>query len=290
VTLAESAGRLAWTGYWQLMRRYHRFEVRAWPHQPDDDGFKGLEYIRGCSGPAMIVGYHGKPGARDMIMLQTLLLTEYGERTHAITHDMVFRIPVVRDLAEGMQLVPRDPESIAAAVGRGEKLVITPGGIQEAWASYRDRYKLKWSRLGYLKLALRYRLPIIPVAGVGSGSAFYGAYDAYRVWKPAWDRYGLPEGTGFWVGVGPLGVWPFTPPFPARISQYVGAPISVADHGLDEPDLHERFDDPVVKQKVIGLHHHLVAQIQQMLDDGLNAARCRAPDGEPRKWIDQIKS
>jgi hypothetical protein len=240
----------------------------------------------------MIVGYHGKPGARDMIMLQTLLLTEYGERTHAITHDMVFRIPVVRDVAEAMQLVPRTPESIAAAVSRGEKLVVAPGGIQEAWAAFRERYKLKWKRLGYLKLALRYGLPIIPVAGVGSGSAFYGAYDAYRVWKPAWDRYGLPEGAGFWIGVGPLGVWPFTPPFPARISQYVGAPIALADHGLGESGLHERFDDPVVKQKVLGLHHHLVAQIQQMLDDGLNAARCRAPapDGETRRWVDQIKS
>jgi hypothetical protein len=202
----------------------------------------------------------------------------------------MFRLPVVRGLAEGMQLIPRNRDAIAAAVARGEKLVIAPGGIREAWASYRDRYKVQWQSLGYLKLALRYRLPIIPVAGVGSGSAFYGAYDAYRMWKPAWERYGLPEGTGVWVGVGALGVWPLSPPFPARISQYVGAPISLADHGLGEPDLHERFDDPAVLQKAEAFHNYLSGRVQQMLDDGRAAARNRAPDGEPRTWVDQISN
>ena len=290
MTLAASAGHVAWTGYWQMMRRYHRFEVRAWPHREDDDGFKGLENVLDCPGPALIVGYHGKPGARDLIMLQTLLLTEYGQRTHAVTHDLVFRIPVVRGLAEGMQLVARNPESIAAAVGRGEKLVVAPGGIREAWASFRDRYKIQWQSLGYLKLAARYRLPIIPVAGVGSGDAFYGAYDAYRLWKPAWDRFHLPVGTGVWLGVGPFGLWPLSPPFPARISQYIGAPISLADHGLDGPDVHARFDEPAVKERANAFHHHLAGQIQQMLDDGLAAARGRAPAAETRTWVDQISA
>jgi len=173
MNLTALLGGVAWGGYWDLMRKYHRFEVR------------GLEHILNHRGPALIVGYHGKPGARDLIMLQTQLLREHGMVTHAVTHDMMLRLPFVRSAALGMQLIGRDPASIEAAVKRKEKLVVTPGGIEEAWGSFRDRYTVKWRRrLGYLKLAIEHKLPIIPVGAVGVDDAFYGLYNAYEIWKP----------------------------------------------------------------------------------------------------------
>lgn len=269
MTVGGLIGGFAWGEYWQFMRRYHRFEVR------------GLEHILRHRGPALIVGYHGKPGARDLIMLQTLLLKEHGEITHAVTHDMAFRVPLLRSFADGLQLIGRDSESIARAVERAEKLVVTPGGIEEAWGSFRDRYKVKWRRFGYLKLAIRHKLPIIPVAGVGVDDAFYGIFNAYNVWKPIWDRFKLPEGTGIWLGVGPMGAWPFTPPFPVRIIQYIGTPIDLEVEGLTDPD---------DRDGLLGFHARLVDRVQDMLDRGRAEARGRVRDEdlEETTWLNPV--
>ena len=40
------------------------------------------------------------------------------------------------------------------------------------------------------------------------GAQVYGLFDAYQFWK----RVGVPAGMGIWLGLGPLGLWPFTPP------------------------------------------------------------------------------
>jgi 1-acyl-sn-glycerol-3-phosphate acyltransferase len=258
----------AWGAYWQLMRKYHRFEV------------VGLENVLVNAGSALIVGYHGSPGARDLIMLQMLLLKDHGEVTHAITHDLVFRIPLLGAVAEGMELIGRDPKRLDEAIERGEKLVVTPGGIQEAWSAYRDRYTVRWRGLGYLRLALKHRLPIIPVAAVGVDDAFLGLYDAYRLWQPLWKRYNLPEGAGVWLGLGPTGIWPFTPPFPSHIVQYIAPPICLEDEGITDPD-----DRPAL----LAFHRRLVALVQEMLDRGRGDVRARGgARPEATTWIDQV--
>jgi 1-acyl-sn-glycerol-3-phosphate acyltransferase len=263
--------RAAWMGYWRWMRRYHRFEVR------------GLTHLLGA-GSAMIVGYHGQPGARDLIMLQELLLREHGQVTYAVAHDAIFRVPLLRDLAAGMEMVSRDRATIARVVARGEKLVISPGGIREAWSRPRDRYRLRWQRTGYLKLALAHGLPIIPVAGVGSGDAFYSVYDAYRWWKPIWDRTGLPEGFGVYLGLGPLGLWPFTPPFPARIVQYVGAPIDLQAE-LGPIDVNDARALAIANERVRG-------RVQQLLDRGRAETRARSdgPELEEVRWVNDLET
>jgi 1-acyl-sn-glycerol-3-phosphate acyltransferase len=271
---AVAIARELWMGYWRGMRRYHRFEVR------------GLQHILG-SGPAMIVGYHGQPGARDLIMLQELLLREHGETTYAVTHDAVFRIPLLRDLAEGMELVSRERGAIADIIERGEKLIVAPGGIREAWSTVRDRYRLRWRQSGYLKLALRHGLPIIPVVGAGAGDAFYSAYDAYRFWKPIWKRTGLPEGFGLYLGIGPCGLWPFSPPFPARIVQYAGAPIDLiaefGEHGKIDPDDRAALDR---------INQQIAARMQDMLDRARAELRGRhhGPEFEELTWVDDLRA
>jgi hypothetical protein len=266
VSLLSFAAREAWTAYWQAMRLYHRFEVR------------GLENLLHIRGPAMIVGYHGKPGARDLIMLQTLLLREHGQVTYAVVHDLAVALPGMRTVGEGMMMVERDPEAIAAVVARGEKLVVAPGGLYEAWGSFRERYRVSWRGIGYLKLAAKHDLPVVPVAGVGVDDAFYGAFNGYRVWKPVWERLHLPPGTGAWLGLGPAGFWPFSPPFPARIVQHIGSPTSLSRAGVRGPDDVEGLTR---------VHQELAARVQLMLDRGRAEARGRTTGHEEPEWVDQ---
>jgi hypothetical protein len=254
--------RTAWFGYWQLMRRYHRFEVR------------GLHHILG-RGPAMIVGYHGRPGCRDLIMLQALLMHDYGLRTRAVVHDIMFKVPGLGAVADAMALVSR--KAVGEVIARGDKLVVAPGGLEEAWGGFRDRYRVKWGdRMGYLRLALRHKIPIIPVGACGVDSAFYGLFDAYTFWK----KLRMPEGMGIWLGLGPLGVWPFTPPFPCRIIQHVAPPIDVADERL-----HEESDE----DRLYRLHLKISGTVQQLLDRACDEARGRPvpEEMETLEWIPQ---
>jgi 1-acyl-sn-glycerol-3-phosphate acyltransferase len=262
MTGASFVAQNAWMGYWQAMRRYHRFEVR------------GLEHVLGL-GPALLVGYHGRPGARDLCMLQATLLFDYGQSTRAVAHDLVFKIPGVPAIADGFAFVSRRREDIARAVASGHKLVVAPGGLAEAWGSFRRPYRVRWGEgVGYLRLAIEHRLPIVPLGATGVDEAFYGMFDAYELWK----RVGAPAGVGVWLGVGPLGIWPFTPPFPTRIIQYVAPPIDLRAEGLDESSS---------KEQLLGVHGRISAIVQGLLDRGQAETRGRTWAAQTVRWVDQ---
>jgi 1-acyl-sn-glycerol-3-phosphate acyltransferase len=262
MSLSSFVARTGWMGYWRAMRRYHRFEVR------------GIEHILSL-GPAIIAGYHGRPGARDLVMLQALLLYDHGIQTRAIVHDVMLKVPVLRGALDGFEFVSRAPAAIAAAVAQGHKLVVSPGGLEEGFGGYRDRYRVKWRRFGYLRLALRHRLPIVPVAATGTDDAFIGLYDAFKLYT----RLGMPPELGFWAGLGPTGLWPLTPPFPVRIVQYVAPPVHLHHEGYG-PDT----DDATLA----ALNARLSSTVQGLLDRGRAETRGRRfEDDQEVTWVDQ---
>ncbi len=108
--------------------------------------------------------------------------------------------------------------------------MVTPGGGMEGCRSFCDHYRVNWGdRTGYVRLARRYRLPIVPVAAAGADETYVGLVDTNalgqllgisRTWSWA-----------FWTGLGPLGLYPFSPPFPVRMHQLIGAPIDPWETG-----------------------------------------------------------
>jgi 1-acyl-sn-glycerol-3-phosphate acyltransferase len=94
-------------------------------------------------------------------------------------------------------------EDCVAVLGRGEQLLVTPGGAREAHPR-RDFYRLRWDgRYGFARLALRTGVPIVPLAVVGGAEAYPG------------------------LRLGGLDLW--TPlPLPARVRVALGEPIPVA--------------------------------------------------------------
>ena len=114
MSVSSFVARTGWMGYWRAMSRYHRFEVR------------GLEHIL-TLGPAIIAGYHGRPGARDLCMLQARLLYDHGVQTRAIVHDVMLKVPLLGGAFEGLEFVSRAPEAIARAVAAGPQAGGVPG-------------------------------------------------------------------------------------------------------------------------------------------------------------------
>jgi 1-acyl-sn-glycerol-3-phosphate acyltransferase len=231
-----------WLGYWRFWQRYHRYTV------------EGLEHLDG--GPALIVGYHGRPLAYDMCMLTVALYDRLGYLPHGFVHRGTKTLGVLRWFTDGLGFVTEDGETLAAALGRGEHLVTTPGGGAEGCRDFRHRYEVSWGeRTGYLRLALKYGLPIVPVAADGADDTFIGLVDV----EAAGRLLGVPRrwAWALWTGIGPLGLYPFSPPFPVRLRQVVGAPIDLVSEGA--PSL----DD---QEGLLRLHRRVTAAVQALLD------------------------
>jgi len=245
MTVLERLAQRGWIDYWRMFQRYHRYSIEGLEHLEDDRAL-------------LIAGYHGRPLALDMCMFTVAFYDHFGYLPHGVVHRGLKSFPPFKAFTDALGFVIDDGPEIALAVERGEHIVVTPGGGQEGCRSFRHRYKVAWQgRLGYVRLAAKYALPIVPVAGAGADDTYFGLNNAEALGR----RLGVPRHWAFalWLGVGPLGLYPFSPPFPVRIHQFVGEPIDPWD-GKPQPTA-----SPATIEKV---HERVVAAVQALLDRG----------------------
>lgn len=231
-----------WLAIWRFYRRYHRYEV------------EGLEKLdMGRSG--LIVGYHGRPLSLDTCMLGVAVYEQRGYLPHGIIHGAFDHNPTLKWLIDGLQFVTGDGPALHQAIARHEHIITAPGGTREGCRSFRHRYEVHWGRRrGYLRLALKYDLPIIPVACDGADDTYIGLNDGHAWGKRLKVPYRLPA----WLGLGPLGLWPLSPPFPVKLRQRIGDPIDLQADGPVDPRDAEALD---------ALHERVTSAVQGIMDD-----------------------
>jgi len=244
VTISEQIAQGAWISYWRFWQRYHRYTV------------EGLQNLDG-SRAKLIVGYHARGVAMDMCMLTVAVFDRYGYLPHGFLHRSVENVWYGRWLAQSLGFVVKDRPSLAVAVERGEHLVTTPGGGQEGLRPFWRRYTVCWGEgLGYVRLAVKYGLQIVPVGCRGADDLFIGLNDAEATGKAI--RVPMNFGYAFWLALGPLGFYPFSPPYPVRLMQRIGTPIDPFEHGRVELD-----DEEGLRR----IHVRVVDAVQTILDD-----------------------
>lgn len=230
-----------WLGWARAMRLYHRYEV------------EGLEHLD-APGSKLLVGYHGRGIATDMIILNDVLFQRHGELPLSFLHSAVDRgtfWPWVRD---GLGALTGEGPELAAAVARGRHVILLPGGNREANRSFRERYTVDWgSRTGYLRLALQYGMPVVPIAADGVDDTYVGFNNGYALGK----RWGLSDNLPAWLHTGPLGPMP-GPAFPVKIRQRIGAPLDLTAQGPV---------DPKDKAALLALHARVTGAVQGLLDE-----------------------
>jgi 1-acyl-sn-glycerol-3-phosphate acyltransferase len=241
--MLDGLPRQLWLTYWRAWQHYHRYTV------------EGLEYLD-VPEARLIAGYHGRPLAFDMAMLTVALYDRLGYLPHGTLHRGVRYVPPMRWLARGLGFVITDGEELAAAVRRGEHIVVTPGGAEEGCRRFDDSYRVNWGeRTGYVRLAVKYGLKIVPVGAAGADGGYIGLNSG-----PVLGRaLGLPRDYSWivWAGLGPLGLWPLSPPFPVRMYQLVGAPIDPRDEGaVSVAD----------REALLRVHQRVTAAVQSLLD------------------------
>jgi 1-acyl-sn-glycerol-3-phosphate acyltransferase len=230
-----------------LYERYFRVQIEGVEHVP-------------AQGGALLVCNHGGTLPWDGVMLKTALRHAHPSQRALrwLTDDFVFHSPFLGAWLNRIGAVRACPENAERLLERDELLAVFPEGVKGIGKPYRDRYQLqRFGRGGHVKLALRMRVPLIPVAIIGAEES----YPLLHKVRPFSKLLGVPfiPVTPLFPWLGPLGLMPL----PSRWQIVVGEPMS------ELRDLSARAaEDSVV---INDLNEQLRGKVQGLLQQGLRA-------------------
>ena len=214
--------------------------------------WKGLENIP-SEGAALLVGNHAGTVPIDALVVKFGVLEEHPARRHVrlLAADLVFKLPFVGPLARKMGNTLAVADDALRLLTSGELVGVFPEGYKGVGKGWRERYRLqRFGRGGFIELALRARVPVIPVAIVGSEEIYPMIGNAKLVARIAGMPY-FPI-TPFFPWLGPAGAIPL----PSKWIVEFGEPIQT--HDYDE----NAWQDTML---VFNMTDRIRDNIQQML-------------------------
>jgi 1-acyl-sn-glycerol-3-phosphate acyltransferase len=202
----------------RALGRYFRFELEGLDRLPRD---------RSC----LVALYHGTGIPLHLWCMVPRLVDELGYFPLTVVLQALRHVPVLnRCLVElGATFGEPDERAVGELVARARHAIVCPGGVREGARPFWRRYTVDWGdRTGYLRLAARHGLAIVPAAADGVDDVYLGLNDGYRTCKRLLGHGALP----LYLAIGIGGLWPLALPFPVRIRQRLGRPIELAELGL----------------------------------------------------------
>lgn len=182
------------------------------------------------AGPALYVGNHngGVFGPDLPCTLATLWrhLAGQSRRLTMMTHDLAMRtITPLGRLVQRLGAVRASPENALRALAAGNAVLVYPGGEHDAYRPFRDRNRIVFGgRTGFVRLAQRARVPIVPIVAYGAHrSAVFlddGRWLAMQLQFRAWtrmERVPIAIALPWLLAVGPLPYLPLPLPITLRI-------------------------------------------------------------------------
>jgi 1-acyl-sn-glycerol-3-phosphate acyltransferase len=131
---------------------------------------KGLDNIP-ASGPVLLVGNHsGGTMIADTFVFAQAFYDHFGAERQffQLAHDLVFKLPGVRALRQRYGTVPASPQNMASALERDAALLVYPGGDHETFRPSWESEEVDLAgRTGFIKLALKHNVQIVPVVAIG---------------------------------------------------------------------------------------------------------------------------
>jgi 1-acyl-sn-glycerol-3-phosphate acyltransferase len=196
------------------------YEVDEFGHDPDL-----VEHVL-----ALVVGNHAGTLPFDALMVALALLDEHPAHRslRMLAADLAFDMPVVAPLARKSGNTLACSEDATRLLEAGELVGVWPEGYKGLGKPYRDRYQLqRFGRGGFVEVALRTGVPIVPVAVVGSEEIYPMLANLRRLAR----LLGLPyfPVTPTFPALGPLGAIPL----PSKWLIEFCPPIETAQLGPD---------------------------------------------------------
>jgi len=140
-----------------LIDYWFRMEIDGWERIPEE--------------PALLIGIHsGAPFVWDAWTVGVQWWRRFGsERTlHGTAHDALMALPGVGAYFRRMGVLPAQADSITAALAAGHDVALWPGGERDSLRPWTQRDEAVLAgRKGFIKLAIRSAVPIVPISTVG---------------------------------------------------------------------------------------------------------------------------
>ena len=211
----------------------------------------------------LYVGNHTIYGVLDVPFMLLELWKRRGIVVRPLGDHAHYAVPGWRDLLERGGMVRGTRANVAALMARGENVLVFPGGSREVNKRRGEQYKLIWKeRMGFVRMAIAYRYPIVPFAAVGAEEMLEVVVDEHN---PAYAGLigGLKRVTG--LAIEPItlarGIGPTPIPRPQRLYFWFGEPIRTRRwDGLADDKKTQRYVRDQVKEAVEGGIEFLLAE------------------------------
>jgi 1-acyl-sn-glycerol-3-phosphate acyltransferase len=231
-----------------LYRSYFRVRTTGLDNVPEQGG-------------ALLVANHAGALPLDAIMTKIALLDGHPARRNLreLAADLALRMPIVGELARKTGNTLAHDDDAVRLLRSGELVGVWPEGFKGIGKPFRERYKLaRFGRGGYVRVALRAGVPIIPVAIIGSEET-YPIVGNVRWLARLLNLPYFPITAQFpWLG--PLGLLPL----PSRWLIEFGEPIRATDLPADA------VEDPML---ILELSDRVRDTVQHMLYRNLMGRR-----------------
>jgi 1-acyl-sn-glycerol-3-phosphate acyltransferase len=207
---------------WEWLYRYY-FRVTS-------DGWEQIPK----AGQFLLVGSHnGGMAAPDMTMMMYDWFKRFGtdKIVYGLMHSKAWHLsPKLSQTAAKLGAVLAHPKLAIEAFKRNASVLVYPGGIQDVFRPHSQRDKIEFAdRKGFIKLALRQEVPIIPLISKGAHDTLIVLGDCYEQAKQL-HRLGIPWfmdvdpevlpiylGLPWGIGIGPIPNFPLPVPIHTRV-------------------------------------------------------------------------
>jgi 1-acyl-sn-glycerol-3-phosphate acyltransferase len=222
--------------------------------------WRGLENIP-SDGAALLVANHAGTVPVDALVVKFGILNEHPAKRHLrlLAADLAFKLPFSGPIARKMGNTLATQDDALRLLQKGELVGVFPEGFKGVGKGWKERYRLqRFGRGGFIELALRAKVPMIPVAIVGSEEIYPMIGNAKLIARLGGFPY-FPI-TPFFPWLGPLGAIPL----PSKWIVEFGEPIPT-DHFEEDA-----WQDAMM---VFNETDRIRDQIQQMLYRNLMSRR-----------------
>ena len=204
-----------------LLDKWFRLTIDGVSHIPDD----GRRLI--------FVANHGGALPWDALVLLTALTRATGRGLRPLVEDPVMTAPFLGTLMSRLGCVRASQESATRLLTGGEDCLVFPEGMQGLGKTIGRRHRLqRFGRGGFVRLAVRTKALLVPVAVVGGEETapLLARVEALKALLP--DTVPWLPVTPLFPLLGPLGLLPL----PAKWRIRIGEPIDASRQIKDEAD------------------------------------------------------
>jgi 1-acyl-sn-glycerol-3-phosphate acyltransferase len=231
-----------------LYEKYFRVEVHGAHQVP-------------VAGRCLLVANHSGTLPLDGVMLRIAVRREHPQHRGVrwLAEDGIFHFPFLGSFTNRMGAVRACQENAERLLDHGALVAVFPEGMKGIGKLFRERYRLqRFGRGGFVKLCLRTRTPIVPVAIIGGEETNPMLSRVEYLTKAIGIPY-LPVTPTFPL-LGPAGLIPA----PTKWKIFFGRMVDLEGYGA------EAADDEILVGR---LTEHVRAEIQGMLDHALRERR-----------------